>query len=156
MYKKTLVLLLVAILSGACMGKKQDTTKNDGKQDVKIWVSGDEMGQASSCTPTVEWNAVRLPDSPSVTYDVSVYKAVKKKSKFAKDTLVYSKVKHPITSVSILKPLDPNTGYFWSVRVRKMDGQVSQWSSNSKTVKKPAVPAEYKGHWHGFITPSDC
>jgi len=139
------------------MGKKGHDGKKPPEKEPKDLVSEDQMAVLSNCSPVLEWNSVRLPDTPMLTYDVSVHEGVKYKShQYSRGKLVYSKSDYPITSVSVVPPLKPKSVYFWSIRVRKPDGQLSQWSTNSKTVKRPAVPGEYTGHWHGMITPENC
>ncbi len=118
----------------------------------------------TSCSPVLEWNAVSIPNAPLVSYDVAVYEAEKIDSNyFDKTTQILYKENYPVTSLGIIPPLKPQTKYLWSIRVRQhkidtstSEDKVSQWSTNSKTVKRPLAVATYIDHWHGFITPEKC
>lgn len=162
---RTFLLLLLSSLV-ACHHTKPATETPGIPVAQKDLVPLSHFTKVDSCSPTLEWNAVRIPNGILISYDVSLYSAKKIDSHgFDKDEKVFYKQNYPVTSLSIIPPLEPNTKYLWSIRVRQHQGtdnqdnskdKVSQWSTNSKTVKRPLAVATYIDHWHGFITPENC
>ncbi len=150
MIKQTsqLILLIFVISCGAERPKKIATSQSASPLE--------NFTKVETCNPLLEWNGVNLPNSPLVTYDVAIYKAKKIKKWFERDQRVFYKENYPITQIGVVSPLEPQTAYLWSVRVRDLEDKVSQWSTNSKSIKHPPPVAKYKGQWHAFMTPDHC
>ncbi len=146
--------LIVILLGASSCAKTSGNVVIHSSQDVAPLK---HFAYVESCVPTITWNTVRLPNQPVVTYDVAVYQAVKTDlGGYAKGDGVFYREGYPDTFVTVEPALKRDTPYLWSIRVRLLDGKVSQWSNDSKTVKSPLPPASYSTHWHGFLTPNDC
>jgi hypothetical protein len=150
---KTVFIFGLALTGIGCGAKNQGVVINTSHNLAPLH----DFGHAESCSPSVAWNVVHLPNQPVVTYDIAIYKATKGDGgEYDRGDGVFYREGYPETSVTVDSPLDAGKPYLWSIRVRLPDGKVSQWSTDSKTVKSPMVPAVYNTHWHGFVTPDNC
>ncbi len=141
--------LLIVCLSSACVQRKY--------HGVKTAQSSSHFGlfaKVDSCTPTLTWEAQL---DPSLTYDVEIHKALITPNDSIppeKGELVYYKELIPKNSIKIETPLKPNSKYLWSVRFRKLSGEVGQWSTYDKSLNGGIGYTEYRNIWFGIKTPN--
>ncbi|QQR80644.1 MAG: hypothetical protein IPJ69_00290 [Deltaproteobacteria bacterium] len=108
----------------------------------------------TSCTPTLSWSPQL---DPNITYDVQVNVALLGKgSPPEKGEIIFYKEMIPTNSVQITTPLKPNNYYLWSVRTRKVTGEVGSWSNYNKSTDTFITQEVYRNLWFGIETPEIC
>ncbi len=147
---------ILPLLLGGCVSHKIH-----GVQVAKPSSLWGYFAKVESCTPVLSWKSA---ESAGITYDVSLYKALLKKTLIGtvdetfppeKGEQIFYMENIQETSVKVNTALAPKTYYLWSVRTRRQDGSVSEWSTYDKNVNTGYGYSQAWNYWFGIKTP-DC
>lgn len=148
--KKTCSLLLLLFLTSSCV-----KTKIHG---VRVESPASKLGyfkKVASCTPELLWKPT---DDKNTSYDVAVYKALGNPDRDGAPPVRGEQVfyQEGITEprVMITPSLESKTTYLWSVRMRRSNGEVTEWSTYDKTMNFGYYWSDAKGFWFGIRTPN--
>ena len=136
------------------------TTKLQGVEPVEPsagrGLGGLSFTKVAELAPTLKWKAV---EDLEVTYDVVVREAVGfpvgvlgLDTEFVPGRVVAYAENLAGSEFRAPAPLEPNTRYFWSVRLRRGD-HVSSWSAGGHFTFLLVAWSSSSGRWFGFKTP---
>ena len=127
--------------------------------------------KVDSCQPILRWSDFNVKHSKKnyhikykkdfqsypKSYDVVLVEALKidKIGKFthAAGDLVFSRYDIKGNEVQVNKPLDPQSTYYWNIRLKLGDEYVFPWSSHQRS---GLFGESYNGFPYGIITPEKC
>ncbi len=110
--------------------------------------------KVASCTPILQWE--KSPDTDT-SYDVSVFKAVSNRAVNLPERgeqVLYTEGLQT-NSLQVSPSLIPRSKYFWSVRKRKPNGEVTGWATYDRDENQIIGWEWHSNLWFGIETP-DC
>lgn len=128
------------------------TTQAEVPAPVVIAKHSKAFEKISSCTPTLQWEALQ---DPKISYEVMVYKALDKKGGLNdRGEKVFQQEKITTTSVEVNPPLEAKSKYLWSVRAKNSKAEFSPWATHQYFNKNILSPGTVYGVWYGIETPA--
>lgn len=146
--EKFFSLFVICCLAGGCATGKGIPT-SQGSSFLG------QFKKVDSCHPVLEWEDIRTKDEKNtVTYEVAVHTVLESRTSalYERGPRLFFADGLKNNAVTIRPDLESGRKYFWSVRMRRADGRVTDWSVKQKST----VFASYYNQWYGIKTPTTC